>query len=228
MDIPKRISKTLRLDIGSSANKRQELKAYFNQTFDLYESLFKLICRDEAYYEQAEPLRHPLIFYFGHTATFFINKLLLAKLIETRINPEFEAMFAIGVDEMSWDDLNDAHYDWPSVSAVQDYRDQVRARVNQLIDVVPLTVPIRQEDPGWTILMGIEHERIHLETSSVIIRMLPMASVQLITGWESCHDAGAAPANTLVNVSQQSVNLGKSETDTPLTAGTMNTATKMS
>ena len=213
MDIQKRISKTLRLDIGSSDTKRQELKAYFNQTFDLYESLFKLISLDASYYQQAEPLRHPLIFYFGHTATFFINKLLLAKLIETRINPEFEAMFAIGVDEMSWDDLNDAHYDWPTVSAVQNYRDQVRARVNQLIDTVPLTVPIRQEDPGWTILMGIEHERIHLETSSVIIRMLPLASVQLMTGWESCHDVGAAPANTLVNVGQQSVNLGKSETD---------------
>ena len=52
-------------------------------------------------------MRHPLIFYFGHTATFFVNKLLLAKLIPERINPRFEAMFAVGVDEMSWDDLDE-------------------------------------------------------------------------------------------------------------------------
>lgn len=214
MDIQRRISKTLRLDTGSSETKRQELKAYFNQTFDLYESLFQVIRDDQSYYERPEPLRHPLLFYFGHTATFFINKLLLAKLITTRINPSFEAMFAIGVDEMSWDDLNEAHYDWPTVAAVRTYRDQVRNRVNQLIDVLPLTVPIRQTDPGWAILMGIEHERIHLETSSVIIRMLPVAAVQTNSGWEPCHQTGLAPTNALVPIPQQGLVLGKDENDT--------------
>jgi len=29
-----------------------------------------------------------------------------------------ESMLAIGVDEMSWDDLNEKHYDWPSVESV--------------------------------------------------------------------------------------------------------------
>ena len=213
MDIQQRISKTLRLDTGSSETKRQELKAYFNQTFDLYESLFKIIRHDQSYYERAEPLRHPLIFYFGHTATFFINKLLLARLIEARINPDFESMFAIGVDEMSWDDLNDAHYDWPTVNSVRAYRDQVRARVNQLIDEIPLKVPLTQEDPAWTILMGVEHERIHLETSSVIIRMLPLEAVQPMTGWESCSEVGTTPENKLVNIRQQSLTLGKAEND---------------
>ena len=28
---------------------------------------------------------------------------------------------------MSWDDLNDAHYDWPEVAEVRVYRDQVKA-----------------------------------------------------------------------------------------------------
>jgi 5-histidylcysteine sulfoxide synthase/putative 4-mercaptohistidine N1-methyltranferase len=214
MDIQKRISKTLRLDTGSSETKRQELKAYFNQTFSLYESLFSVISDDDAYYERSEPLRHPLVFYFGHTATFFINKLLLAKLIDQRIDPIFEAMFAIGVDEMSWDDLNEAHYDWPSVGAVRDYRDLVRDRVNQLIDALPITVPIAQTDPAWVILMGIEHERIHLETSSVIIRMLDIKAVSEVTGWEACHDMGAAPSNQLVHIGQQHVNLGKPDDDT--------------
>jgi hypothetical protein len=86
---------------------------------------------DEAYYKKPISLRHPLIFYLGHTATFFINKLLLAGLIERRINPRLESMFAIGVDEMSWDDLNDARYDWPSVAEVPDYRQQVRAVVDR-------------------------------------------------------------------------------------------------
>lgn len=56
-------------------------------------------------------------------------------------------MFAVGVDEMSWDDLNDAHYDWPSVSEVKAYRQQVRNLVNQLILESPLTLPINWQNP---------------------------------------------------------------------------------
>ena len=90
--------------------KRQELLDYFAATWEQYESLF-LPLHDDAYYLRAERLRHPLIFYFGHTATFYINKMMLAKFTDARVNPAFEAMFAIGVDEMSWDDLDESHYD---------------------------------------------------------------------------------------------------------------------
>ena len=40
-----------------------------------------------------------------------MNKLILAQTISERINPTIEHMCAVGVDEMSWDDLNEAHYD---------------------------------------------------------------------------------------------------------------------
>jgi hypothetical protein len=33
----------------------------------------------------------------------------------------------------------------------------------------------RREHPLWALFMGFEHERIHLETSSVLIRELPLA-----------------------------------------------------
>ena len=39
----------------------------------------------------------------------------------------------IGVDEMSWDDLNDQHYDWPTPERVKSYRDQMRALVDRTI-----------------------------------------------------------------------------------------------
>ncbi|HRH14304.1 MAG TPA: SAM-dependent methyltransferase, partial [Azonexus sp.] len=88
------------------ARSRQRILDYFHRTFDRYEQLFEVLTCDEAYFEKPIALRHPLIFYFGHTATFFINKLLLAGLLKERINPRFESMFAVGVDEMSWDDLD--------------------------------------------------------------------------------------------------------------------------
>ena len=150
--------------------KRAELLHYFHATFDRYESLFEVLTCDEAYYRKPISLRHPLIFYFGHTATFFINKFMLAGLIEQRIDPRLESMFAVGVDEMSWDDLDDARYDWPSVAEVAAYRGKVRAVVERVIRDTPFTLPIGWKDPFWAVVMGIEHERIHLETSSVLMR----------------------------------------------------------
>ena len=115
---------------------RAAIRRYFLDTFDRYESLFQCLASDEAYVVKPIPLRHPLIFYFGHTATFFVNKLLLTRLIDRRLDHRLESVFAVGVDEMSWDDLDDAHYDWPSVAEVQAYRDRVRALVLDLIQEI--------------------------------------------------------------------------------------------
>jgi 5-histidylcysteine sulfoxide synthase len=119
-------------------------------------------------------------------------------------------MFAVGVDEMSWDDLNEANYDWPPRRQVKEYRDQVRSVIDGLIRKLPLTLPITWEDPFWGIMMGIEHQRIHLETSSVLIRQLPIDQVQQLPLWDICREAGEPPANRLLNVSGGRVTLGKS------------------
>jgi len=180
--------------------KREEIKAYFNNTYDVYESLFETLVNDQAFYAEANALRHPIIFYFGHTATFFINKLIIDKTINERVNPKFESMFAVGVDEMSWDDLNKQHYKWASVEEVKAYRDDVRVLVNNLIDTLPLTLPIDWKSPFWAILMGCEHERIHIETSSVLIRQLDLTYIKPTEGWEVCYDSGSAPKNELLEV----------------------------
>jgi 5-histidylcysteine sulfoxide synthase/putative 4-mercaptohistidine N1-methyltranferase len=154
-----------------------------------------------------------LIFYYGHTATFFVNKLLLARMIDARINPRFESIFAVGVDEMSWDDLNDAHYQWPTPAEVKSYRDQVRALVVNLIETAPLELPVDWNNPWWAIIMGIEHERIHLETSSVLIRQHKLAYVKSHAQWKPCREASAAPQNELLAVAAGTVTLNKSKSD---------------
>ncbi|MEA3406310.1 MAG: 5-histidylcysteine sulfoxide synthase [Pseudomonadota bacterium] len=188
------------LNTGDIEPKRSEIKHYFNLTFDTYEALFETLKDDSAFYERPCELRHPLIFYFGHTATFFTNKLTLAKLLPQRINPKIESMCAIGVDEMSWDDLNQNHYDWPEVDAVRKYRNQVRQAVNDLIDSVEFSIPIDWQSSMWPILMGIEHERIHLETSSVLIRQLPISTVQSHPLFPICPTHGEPPKNLMHEV----------------------------
>ena len=193
--------------------KRAEILDCFRATFDRYEQLFEVLTCAEAYYVKPIALRHPLIFYLGHTATFFINKLLLAGLIEKRINPEFESMFAVGVDEMSWDDLSEARYDWPRVEEVQAYRRAVRATVEQLIRTQSLSLPITWDHPWWIILMGIEHERIHLETSSVLIRQHQLGHVAPHPAWEPCREASTAPPNELVAIPPAEFRVGRDRSE---------------
>lgn len=214
-------TKTPLLTGTSVQAKREELRRYFHQTWALYEQLFALIRLDAAYYQRHEPLRHPLIFYFAHTAVFYINKLIAGHYITDRVDAALEAMMAVGVDEMSWDDLNTQNYDWPTVDAVRSYRATVRERVDGLIQTMPLELPIGQNTPAWIILMGIEHERIHLETSSVIMRQMPLDALwprEALSAaqrklWAVCEAQGPAPANSWVAVPAQHIRLGKLESD---------------
>jgi len=201
--------------IGNDVEKkRAELKAYFEQTWELYESLFSLINQDDAFYLRPESLRHPLIFYYGHTAVFYINKLLLGKFIQSRVDNSIESVCAVGVDEMSWDDLSPDNYQWPSVEAVSEYRDQVKERILDLIDNMTLTLPIAQDSLAWVILMGCEHERIHIETSSVIMRMLDVNYLTASNLWKSCTDLGNAENNRLLSVAGRLLVLGKPDSNT--------------
>ena len=207
-------SKTTLLNEGNSEEKRLEVLEYFHKSFDLYESLFECLADDEAYYARASPLRHPLIFYYGHTAVFFINKLNVAKLIDERIDPALESSLAIGVDEMSWDDLNENHYDWPTPATVKAYRDRTREIVDKFIRTCDVSIPISWDDPLWIVMMGIEHERIHLETSSVLMRELPLERLTSHPVWSQiCQTSGEAPDNALLPVKGGEVSLGKSKDD---------------
>ena len=80
---------------------------------------------------------------------------------------------------MDWDDLNDTHYDWPRVADVKAYREDVK---HIIIDAIKKMEPkLTWDSDLWIVLMGIQHERIHLETSSVIIRRLPIEKINPVS-----------------------------------------------
>ena len=208
------ITKTPILNEGTVESKREEILEYFHRTFSLYESIFDCLVDDDAYYARANMLRHPLIFYYGHTSVFYINKLNVAKLINERIDPHLESTLAIGVDEMSWDDLNEAHYDWPTPAKVKAYREKTREIVDRFIRTCDFTLPIQWDDPMWVIMMGIEHERIHLETTAVLIRELPLEKVKAHDVWSKiCTEVGTAPVNELLDVIGGEIKYGKDKSN---------------
>lgn len=202
--------RTIPIHNQNTSLTREDIRTYFHETADVYESLFEVLTSDQAYYVKPNPLRHPLIFYYGHTNTFLINKLVLAGLISQRVNPQFESMFAVGVDEMGWDDVNEMNYSWPTPAEVKAYRASVRQVVDELITTLPFDLPITWESPWWPILMGIEHERIHLETSSVLIRQHALQYVQSHPDWAPCTLDVPAPQNSLIQIAARDIQLAKS------------------
>ena len=204
------IKESVNLSEGTIEEKRNEIKKQFIQTYELDEKLFDLLKEKEFIYEQPNSLRHPLIFYFGHTATFFVNKLILANIIKERVNPEYESIFAIGVDEMSWDDLNSKHYTWPTFEQTKVYRDKVKELVLNLIDTLEFTMPINWNSPMWIVLMGIEHINIHIETSSVLLRELDLKFLKEDEIFTYTNEASNTyPKNELLDVKGTTVILQK-------------------
>ncbi len=208
------IKNSVILTTGTIEEKREEIKKQFLQTYELDEKLFDLLKDKEFLYQQPNRLRHPLIFYYGHTATFFINKLALANIIKKRVNPRFESIFAIGVDEMSWDDLNSRHYTWPTYEETKAYRDEVKYIVLDLIDTLAFTMPINWDSSMWIILMGIEHENIHIETSSVLLRELDIKFLKSEEIFTYKNEAlNTYPKNELLEVKGSTITLQKDRTN---------------
>lgn len=97
---------------------------YFENAWQLEDILLKSIVDEDTFYLKPDSLRNPLIFYLGHSAGFYINKLMMVNLLEKPINSEYEILFGVGVDPEKPEELNQAiaHLNWPQLAAVWEYR----------------------------------------------------------------------------------------------------------
>ncbi|MGW0392260.1 5-histidylcysteine sulfoxide synthase [Streptomyces sp. NPDC003042] len=208
-----------------SSCDRAAVLDYFDNSWALTESLFAGLQTAEAFYRPpAHNLRHPMIFYYGHPATLYVNKLRVSGLLGKAVDAYLEQVLETGVDEMSWDDLSKNEMLWPSVAEVHAYRATVYRLVRAVIettDFAPdLGRPVTMRDPAWALFLSFEHDRIHLETSSVLIRELPLRLVSAHPSWPApapmrrTGEAGkptpeAVPENRMVAVPGGLAHLGK-------------------
>ncbi|XP_060556826.1 uncharacterized protein LOC132717387 isoform X2 [Ruditapes philippinarum] len=102
-------------------------------------------------------------------------------------------------------------YQWPSVEETVLYRQQVRQIILDIIDTTPLELPITMESKWWAVLMGMEHERIHVETSSVLIRQLPVDMVTKPDGWTYAPKqvSNTPKENRMLRIEGNNVQFGK-------------------
>ena len=162
----------------------ESLEQYFLQSWETYEMVFSSLISDKAFYQRAHPLRHPLIFYYGHTAAFYVQKMKLAGLLSEDVS-DLDAPMERGVSPEDPDDLA-GNNGWPSIDRVRNYRKQVYDIVLNAIRSVDTKVTAPQS-PVWALLMGIEHENIHLHTTLPLLRQLPDAYKSTPTDWPQAY-----------------------------------------
>jgi len=116
----------------------------------------------EALDERPIPERHRLIFYLGHLEAFDWNQMIRGALGESSFNPDFDQLFAFGIDPEPGQLPSDIPSDWPKAEQVRVYNGEVRKRIDGLLNHVP----------SQLIHVAIEHRLMHAETLAYLLHNL--------------------------------------------------------
>jgi iron(II)-dependent oxidoreductase len=172
------------------------------------DELFNLV-REKALYERPIPERHRIIFYLGHLEAFDWNLLNGSVFKLKSVHPEFDRLFAFGIDPVGGGLPTDLPSDWPAVDAVRDYVGNIRNNLDAKLEKAILephfrTVP--RTDNGFSLRtllnVAIEHRLMHAETLSYMLHQLPLDRKvrQKAPQPNSLNLAGPPLAHRMVNV----------------------------
>jgi gamma-glutamyl hercynylcysteine S-oxide synthase len=159
----------LMLAASGLAQERQQLLARLADARRQSDAIF-LIPRPESFYDRPIPERHRIVFYIGHLEAFDWNLMRERVLSVKTFNPEFDRLFAFGIDPVGGGLPTDQPADWPSIIDVRDYVMQVREALD--------TGLARATDETASLLLqvAIEHRLMHAETLAYMLHQLDPSS----------------------------------------------------
>jgi gamma-glutamyl hercynylcysteine S-oxide synthase len=134
------------------------------------DALFALI-RPEALYERPIPQRHRLIFYLGHLEAFDWNLIARDALHHPSFHPEYEKLFAFGIDPVDGQLPNDVPSDWPVVDEIRAYNEHLRERIDGALQGPSSDLPETLAN-GALLHVAIEHRLMHAETLAYLMHQL--------------------------------------------------------
>lgn len=161
-----------------------ELLLRFSEARVRSDALFCIV-RENALFERPIPERHRIVFYIGHLEAFDWN--LLGETLGLRsFHPEFDRLFAFGIDPVGGGLPNDQPSDWPSLERVRDYAARVRLAIDDRLnpDLIDSDTPSSgKSGQKWDahvsslttlVNVAIEHRLMHLETLAYMFHQLPL------------------------------------------------------
>jgi gamma-glutamyl hercynylcysteine S-oxide synthase len=171
------------------------------------DAIFSLV-RPGSLYERPIPERHRIIFYVGHLEAFDWNLLNHAGFGLKSAHPEFDRLFAFGIDPVDGGLPADQPSQWPSPEAVRDYVSSVRGAIDKKL--AQISVDSSQSSNGFslpTLLnVAIEHRLMHTETLAYMLHQLPLD--RKVTALETPITAGQPVSPRVVAIPVGSVTFG--------------------
>jgi gamma-glutamyl hercynylcysteine S-oxide synthase len=140
------------------------------------DALFKMV-RADFRYERPIPERHRIVFYIGHLEAFDWNLLNASSFGLKSVHPQFDRLFAFGIDPVGGGLPTDLPSDWPSLDAVRDYVSNIRNVLDQQLaaTISDLHSQTRNGFPLYTLLnVAVEHRLMHAETLAYMLHQLPL------------------------------------------------------
>ena len=166
----------------------RELLDRLHEARDRSDALFELVVPD-ALYERPIPERHRIIFYVGHLEAFDWNLLNNPEsglnLGLKSVHPDFDRLFAFGIDPVGGGLPTDVPADWPSLGSVRDYVASIRGALDAKLSAISLEEPSLEESSATktrhgfslaTLLnVAVEHRLMHVETLAYMLHQLPIS-----------------------------------------------------
>jgi len=121
------------------------------------------IVRPDALYERPIADRHRIVFYLGHLEAFEGNLLRETVGGLPSFHPEFDRLFAFGIDPVGTALPSDLPEDWPTLEEIHDYNQRLRDQ----IDASAIT-------DGHILNVAIEHRLMHCETLAYMLHRLAL------------------------------------------------------
>jgi ergothioneine biosynthesis protein EgtB len=154
----------------------QELVGRLHDARRRSDELFRLV-RADCLYERPIPERHRIIFYRGHLEAFDWNLLHENILGLKSFHPEFDRLFAFGIDPVGGGLPSDLPSDWPSLSAAQNYANKIRAVLDEgLADGASAYQASAHDRFSLDTLLNVavEHRLMHVETLAYMLHQLAL------------------------------------------------------
>ncbi|MGH7146958.1 MAG: DinB family protein, partial [Nitrospiraceae bacterium] len=159
------------------------------------DALFGLV-RPGAFHDRPVPERHRTIFYFGHLEAFDWN--LVSQAVEVpSFHPEFDQLFAFGIDPEPGQLPQDKRSDWPERAEVQRYNLRVRQAIDDLSNQVSEQM----------LSVALEHRLMHAETFAYLLHHL--STTQKDIPLVAPLPPGPTPVPTVIEIPGGTVTLGQ-------------------
>jgi gamma-glutamyl hercynylcysteine S-oxide synthase len=160
------------------------------------DQLFALV-RPDAIYDRPIAERHRILFYLGHVEAFDWNLVSGHAVDLPSFHPEFDRLFAFGIDPPPGQLPTDTQRDWPGLPEVEQYNRRTREAIDSVLDKLPEQL----------VHVAIEHRLMHAETFAYILHNLAYEK-KSPAGPPSANGGGFEPAQQMVDLAAGRVQLG--------------------